>query len=108
MMHPKFAEHRQEQRRNLPLVSALTGLAIAGLVFATFDSLSGAGLVTAFRAAVENCQIKGNIDQVTGTRSYYLPGQDRYSAIRIRPAEGEQWFCSEDQALAAGWQPASN
>ena len=92
------------------LVRRLTGsimiAAWSGLVFVIFDNLSGTGLVAAFRAAVANCQIKGNVNLVDGTRNYYLPGQDRYAAIRIQPAEGERWFCSEDQALAAGWQKA--
>ncbi|HVK92431.1 MAG TPA: hypothetical protein VM468_13685 [Mycoplana sp.] len=105
-MHPKFAEHRQEPRRGLPLVSAISGLVCVGLVFVLFDNLSGAGLVTAFRAAVENCQIKGNIDLVDGSRIYYLPGQSRYAAIRIQPAGGERLFCSEEQAHAAGWHRA--
>lgn len=105
-MHPKFAEHKQVQRRSLPLVSAIPGLICVGLIFVIFDNMSGAGLVSAFRAAVENCQIKGNIDQVSGTRAYYVPGQDRYSSVRIYPSEGEHWFCSEDQAIAAGWHKA--
>ena len=108
MMHPKFAEHRQERRRNLPLVSAIPGLICVGLLFVVFDNLSGAGLVTAFRAAVQNCQIKGNIDLVDGSRTYYLPGQDRYAAIRVQPSGGERWFCSENEALAAGWHKARN
>lgn len=107
MMHPKFAEHRQDdRRRHLPLVSAIPGLICVGLVFFIFDMLSGAGLVAAFGAAVADCQIKGNIDLVDGTRAYYLPGQDRYGAIRIHPADGERWFCSEEQAVAAGWHKA--
>ena len=105
-MHPKFAEQRQEPRRGLPLVSAISGLVCVGVVFVLADSLSGTGLVAAFRAAVENCQIKGNIDLADGARTYYLPGQKLYSAIRIQPAGGERWFCSEEQARAAGWQPA--
>lgn len=106
-MHPKFAEHRQgDRRRSLPLVSAVPGLICVGLVFVIFDMLSGAGLVAAFRAAVENCQIKGNIDLADGARAYYIPGQDRYGAIRIHPAEGERWFCSEEQAVAEGWRMA--
>lgn len=106
-MHPKFAEHRQgDRRRNLPLVSAIPGLMLVGAVFVAFDTLSDAGLVAAFRAAVQNCQIKGNVDLADGTRTYYLPGEDRYGAIRIHPAEGERWFCSEEQAAAAGWRKA--
>jgi len=51
------------------------------------------------------CLIKGNISQ-TGERIYHVPGQQYYDRTRIEPSKGERWFCSEEDALAAGWRRA--
>lgn len=53
-----------------------------------------------------NCMIKGNISQTSGTRYYHLPGMEDYENTVIDPAMGEQWFCSEQEAIANGWQKA--
>lgn len=48
--------------------------------------------------------IKGNISQNTGEKIYHVPGQEYYDATRISPDAGERWFCTEDEANAAGWR----
>lgn len=53
------------------------------------------------------CFIKGNID-ANGRRHYYKPYERWYDRTRIDAAKGERWFCSEQEALDAGWQPAGN
>jgi endonuclease YncB( thermonuclease family) len=55
-------------------------------------------------ASVEgrDCDIKGNISK--NGRIYHLPGSRWYSATRIDEKKGERWFCSESDALAAGWR----
>ena len=55
--------------------------------------------------APDQCRIKGNINR-KGERIYHVPGQQAYGVTRINPATGEQWFCSEDDARAAGWRRA--
>lgn len=50
------------------------------------------------------CAIKGNISR--HGRIYHLPGSAFYDAVRIDPSRGERWFCSESEALAAGWRPS--
>ena len=50
------------------------------------------------------CNIKGNISIDTGERIYHVPGQKFYDETIIRPEFGEQWFCSEAEARAAGWR----
>ncbi|MEO1689623.1 MAG: thermonuclease family protein [Pseudomonadota bacterium] len=55
-------------------------------------------------AAPEGCAIKGNISR--NGRIYHLPGQSWYARTRINAARGERWFCSEDEAQAAGWRRA--
>ena len=53
--------------------------------------------------ASPDCTIKGNIS-MSGERIYHVPGQRYYAATRINPAYGERWFCSEEEARAAGWR----
>ncbi|WP_322416022.1 thermonuclease family protein [Mesorhizobium huakuii] len=52
------------------------------------------------------CNIKGNISINTGEHIYHIPGQEHYSETKISPQYGERWFCSEEEALAAGWRKA--
>ncbi|MGP6086645.1 thermonuclease family protein [Antarctobacter jejuensis] len=58
-------------------------------------------------SAPEGCVIKGNISQNSGRRIYHLPGQDWYAKTKITATRGERWFCSEEEARAAGWQRAA-
>jgi endonuclease YncB( thermonuclease family) len=53
--------------------------------------------------APEGCAIKGNVTK-TG-RIYHMPWSPWYSRIKIEPEKGKRWFCSEAEALAAGWRP---
>lgn len=50
-----------------------------------------------------DCVIKGNLNDVTGEKKYYLPGCVQYNTTIIEKDMGEQWFCSEKEALAAGY-----
>lgn len=52
-----------------------------------------------------DCPIKGNISS-KGERIYHLPGSDAYGRTRIDKSKGEMWFCSEAEAVKAGWRPA--
>ena len=49
------------------------------------------------------CPIKGNINS-KGDRIYHAPWSRSYKRTRINTAKGERWFCSEADALAAGWR----
>ncbi len=40
----------------------------------------------------------------SGERIYHVPGGTYYSRTRINVAKGERWFCTEEEALAAGWR----
>ena len=51
------------------------------------------------------CNIKGNINS-KGRKLYHLPRDPSYSQTVISQEKGERWFCSIDDALAAGWEPA--
>lgn len=49
-----------------------------------------------------SCRIKGNISE--SGRIYHLPGSANYNATRIDEARGERWFCTAEEAEAAGWR----
>ena len=48
--------------------------------------------------------VKGNVDARTGERIYYVPTSLLYTTVVISEAEGDRWFCSEDEAVIAGWK----
>ncbi len=50
------------------------------------------------------CAVKGDISE-GGGRVYYLPNQPAFARVRIETDKGERWFCSADEAEAAGWVP---
>lgn len=56
----------------------------------------------AAQAAPDGCPIKGNISD--NGRIYHAPWSPWYNRTRINTAKGERWFCSEAEALAAGWR----
>jgi hypothetical protein len=58
---------------------------------------------TAASAQSGDCNIKGNIN-TRGEKIYHVPGQRYYSATKISASHGERWFCSEQEARAAGWR----
>jgi len=53
------------------------------------------------------CAVKGNIDKNSDARKYYLPGCAQYKFTIIEKDIGENWFCSEEEALAAGFSKAA-
>ncbi len=54
-------------------------------------------------SAPSGCAIKGNIAR--GQRIYHMPWSTWYRKVKIDTAKGERWFCSEGEALKAGWRP---
>lgn len=53
------------------------------------------------------CVIKGNIIEewlFQGDKAYHFPGCIQYKTTRIELWRGEQWFCTEKEALAAGYK----
>jgi hypothetical protein len=51
------------------------------------------------------CAIKGNVGR--NKSLFYLPGHPTYERVKINK-NGERWFCTEKEALAAGWKPAGS
>jgi len=51
-----------------------------------------------------NCNIKGNISYETSEKIYHTPDQEFYDETVINERYGERWFCSEQDAIDAGWR----
>jgi hypothetical protein len=51
------------------------------------------------------CVIKGNVNQ-NGERIYHVPGQEFYDKVRMDLGKGKRWFCTSEEAEAAGWRRA--
>jgi hypothetical protein len=50
-----------------------------------------------------DCPIKGNINR-KGEKIYHAPWSRSYERTRVDETKGERWFCTESEALAAGWR----
>ena len=50
------------------------------------------------------CLIKGNISQHGGKKIYHCPNGNWYNETVINVSKGERWFCSEQEALDAGFK----
>jgi micrococcal nuclease len=53
------------------------------------------------------CVIKGNINS-DDEKIYHLPGCGSYNRTVIDTGDGEKWFCTEEEAVSAGWRKAKN
>lgn len=53
------------------------------------------------RASPDGCPIKGLVRR--GNKVYAMPWSDGYSR-RLRKTRGDRWFCTEDEARAAGFK----
>jgi len=56
------------------------------------------------RDAPDGCPIKGLVR--ASSKQYELPWFADYGRAKVRTERGERWFCSEDEAKAAGFQPS--
>ena len=58
------------------------------------------------RKAPEGCPIKARTYR--SGRVYFLPWSRRYDRVRIGKRSGARWFCSEEDAVAAGFRLSDN
>ena len=54
-------------------------------------------------ATPSGCVIKGNVNG--NGRIYHMPWSPWYEKVRM-DGHGKRWFCSEAEAVEAGWRPA--
>lgn len=71
------------------------------------DNPSGVSLSPSLSLSPVSCLIKGNVSS-SGEKIYHLPGCGSYEKTAIDESRGEKWFCSEDEAVSAGWRKAKN
>lgn len=50
-----------------------------------------------------SCVIKGNVNSKQ-ERIYHVPGGQFYERTDIKPEEGDRWFCTPEEAVAAGFR----
>jgi endonuclease YncB( thermonuclease family) len=64
-------------------------------------------LCSAADAPSPECDIKGHVTR-KGELIYFLPGQLDYSRLDMtKPKADRRWFCSREEAEAAGYRPAA-
>jgi endonuclease YncB( thermonuclease family) len=55
-------------------------------------------------APSSECTIKGNVNR-NGERIFHMPGQVAYARVNMT-GQGKRWFCTPNEAIAAGWRAA--
>ena len=85
----------------------VSGLVVGAFMIGAAGYYSAGDLVAQVASAAKKCNIKGNISINSRERIYHVPGQEYYAATKISSQYGERWFCSEEDARAAGWRRAS-
>ncbi|PPD00435.1 MAG: nuclease [Hyphomicrobium sp.] len=58
------------------------------------------------RTAPDGCPIKGFVK--SSTLTYAMPWSRDYSRAKVRSGKADRWFCSEDEARAAGFKISSS
>lgn len=79
---------------------------LSGIVAHLSDGAAQIQVAALAGTAGGGCRIKGNVSYAGGERIYHVPGQHYYEDTVIDPARGERWFCTEQEARAAGWRRA--
>lgn len=59
------------------------------------------------KQSAESCVVLGNIGDKK-EKIFHVPGCPNYKQTKIETAKGERIFCSESDAIAAGWRKAKN
>ncbi len=54
-----------------------------------------------------SCAIKGNVNSKK-QKIYHIPGWRDYDKTNIKPEEGDRWFCTEEEAITAGFRAPQN
>jgi hypothetical protein len=103
MRYRKFQTRSQRQKifRRAPAL-------IVGFVAVGAAAVYSLGGVHALTATASGCLVKGNVSINSREKIFHVPGQEDYLSTKISPEYGERWFCSEAEALAAGWRKARN
>lgn len=102
----KFQKNAAPRRGSEPVFWPLWGLLIVGAALggAVFAKSERSLADTTHFLPAPSCNIKGNVSINSGERIYHVPGQKYYDKTRITVRNDERWFCTESEAIAAGWR----
>ena len=78
------------------------GLGIWQASTQTAEAFRAERWAVAEQVSPKGCPIKGNISR--NGRIYHTPWSPWYKRTKINLNKGERWFCSEAEALQAGWR----
>lgn len=97
----------KQNRKKRGLVDIILGIGILTII-ALFQRQCSFGRSPSIITAVTKpgCTVKGNISIESGAKLYHVPGMEDYDGTIIHSGKGEKWFCSEAEAVAAGWRKA--
>ena len=72
-----------------------------------WDFRAGKWQSAADQAPQPGCAIKGNVNG-QGERIYHMPWSPFYTNVKMEfgKGKGKRWFCSETDAVEAGWRPS--
>ncbi|MEQ8823873.1 MAG: thermonuclease family protein [Filomicrobium sp.] len=59
----------------------------------------------ALKQAPDGCPIKGKVRAKSRDNVYLMPWAASYRNYKVSKRRGDRWFCSEQEALKAGWKP---
>ncbi|MEO8456829.1 MAG: thermonuclease family protein [Chloroflexota bacterium] len=68
---------------------------------------AGSGTQVCDFSGTNQAVIKGNISS-SDEKIYHVPGQQSYDETSINERNGERWFCTEADAVAAGWRKSKS
>lgn len=96
-----------------PTVNTQMGSLLSPTPVISLDSLPTINQEQVAGATMENvevssqsCTIKGNIS--ANGKLYHVPGCPSYKKVLINQDRGEKLFCTENEAILAGWQKSSD
>jgi len=65
--------------------------------------------ITSSSGSSAGCRIKGNVSKRNSDQKiYHCPGWRDYDRTDVNPSEGDRWFCSEAEAIEAGFRRPQN
>jgi cold shock CspA family protein len=99
-----LAQQKNEKRGLLGTIFGIGGLVAFVIVQMQFSPSRSPTLMTLITKP--GCVVKGNISIATGNKLYHVPGMEDYDGTIIDSGKGERWFCSESEAISAGWRKA--
>jgi len=102
-------QFRQAEQEARVAKRGLWGSCSANTGTSSFSSQPAATVAPAPTTEPETsqCTIKGNISS-SDEKIYHVPGCGSYNKTVIDTSAGEKYFCSEAEAVAAGWRKAKN